>query len=60
MHYLENFDTSLKAVGSVPDGVFGIFYLLNTSYITMGLRSAQPRKRSDYGVYLMMVKAAAG
>jgi len=42
MHYLENFDTSRKVVGSVPDGVIGIFHLLNTSDSTMGLKSTQP------------------
>ena len=42
MHYLENCDTSRKVVSSVPDGVIGIFHLLNTSKSTMGLRSTQP------------------
>jgi hypothetical protein len=40
--WLRHCATSLKAAGSIPDGVIGIFNLHNTSGRTMSLGSTQP------------------
>jgi hypothetical protein len=42
VQFVENFATSWKVAGSIPDGVTGVFHWLNPSGRTMALGSTQP------------------
>jgi hypothetical protein len=48
----------VEAAGSIPDGFFGIFLLLNPSDRTITLGSTQPLKEIEYQEKLLGVKAA--
>jgi hypothetical protein len=49
---------SRKVAGSIPDGVIGIFYLLNPSGRTMALGSTQPLTEMNTRNISWGVKAA--
>jgi hypothetical protein len=46
-------------VGSIPDGVFGILYLHNSSFRTMALGSPQPLTEMSTGIFLGVKAAGA-
>ena len=56
--WLRHCATSQKTVGSIPDGVIGIFHWHNPSSYTMALGSTQPLKKMSTRNISWVVKAA--
>jgi len=56
--WLRHCATSQKVMGSIPDGVIGIFHLHNPSGRTMALRLTQPLTEMSIRNISLGVKAA--